>query len=218
MPTLPGRNLSTLGDSTQTGPRPPHRTVSVYRYRCCHCRHTLRHYPEGIDRANQTLRLRKLVAIYWVLGMSLRNVRLALSAFNVQISNMTVWRYLQEQADLFRKRRQWQKVRVLGIDGAYPLINGKQQPTLIAVDFGNGQPVEIGHVDEANPHAVRRFLESLVKHLGVSVIVTDDLLTYRKAAEKLGVEQQVCQFHLRRWVGKALRELETSCRKSGCGY
>jgi transposase-like protein len=187
-----------------------HRTVSVYRYRCCHCRRTFRHYPEGIDRADQTLRLRKLVAIYWVFGMSLRNVRLALSPFNVQISHMTVWRDLQEQADLLRKRRHWQKVRVLGLDGAYPLIKGKKEPTLIAVDLGNGQPVAIAQIDEANPQAVRRFLEPLVKRLGVSVIVTDDLLAYRKVAEKLGLEQQVCQFHVRRWVGKALRELEKS--------
>jgi hypothetical protein len=28
--------------------------VKVYRYRCCSCRRTFRHYPEGVDRADQT--------------------------------------------------------------------------------------------------------------------------------------------------------------------
>jgi transposase-like protein len=69
--------------------------------------------------------------------MSLRGIPLALSAFNVQISHMTVWRGLQEQTDMLRKRRHWQKVSVLGLDGAYPLIKGRNQPTLIAVDLGN---------------------------------------------------------------------------------
>jgi len=50
---------------------------------------------------------------------------------------------------------------------------------LIAVDLGNGVPVAIGRVDESNPQAVRRFLEPLVQQLGVSVVVTDDLASFR---------------------------------------
>jgi len=26
----------------------------VYRYRCCRCRHTFRHYPAGVDQAQQS--------------------------------------------------------------------------------------------------------------------------------------------------------------------
>lgn len=184
------------------------RTIRVCRYRCCHCHRTFRYYPKGVDRADQTERLRKYVAILWVLGMSLRSVQLALSAFNLSISHMTVWRDLQEQAELVKERRKWQSVRILGVDGAYPLMKGKKQPTIVAIDMGTGQPVAVGAVDEANPAAVRRFLEPLIQRLGVSVIVTDDLQSYRKVADKLGVEQQVCQFHVRRWVGLALYELK----------
>lgn len=104
-------------------------------------------------------------------------------------------------------------MRVLGVDGLYPLGWGKKQPVLVAVDLGNGQPVAVGHLDETNPQAVRRFLEPLVQRLGVSVIVTDDLVAYRKVAEKLGLEHQVCQFHVRRWVGRALRELSETVPK-----
>jgi hypothetical protein len=126
---------------------------------------------------------------------------------------MTVWRDLQEQADALAKRRHWQPVRVLGIDGLYPLAKGKKQAVLIAVDLGNGQPVAIGQVDESNPWVVRHWLEPLVKRLGVSVIVSDDLASFRKVAEKLGLEHQVCQFHVRRWVGRTLRELRETVPK-----
>ena len=27
-----------------------HRTVKVYRYYCCHCHRTFRHYPAGVDQ------------------------------------------------------------------------------------------------------------------------------------------------------------------------
>jgi hypothetical protein len=126
---------------------------------------------------------------------------------------MTLWRNLQEQAELLEKQRHWKPVRVLGIDGLYPLGKGKKQPVLIAVDLGTGQPVAIGHVNEYDPWAVRRFLEPLVKRLGVSVIVSDDLITYHRVTEKLGVEHQVCQFHVRRWVGRNLYQLRETVPK-----
>jgi hypothetical protein len=37
--------------------------------------------------------------------------------------------------------------------------------------------------------------------------VTDDLSSYRPMARELGVEHQICQFHMRRWVGGSLRSL-----------
>ena len=73
--------------------------------------------------------------------------------------------------------------------------------------WGEVQPVAIGYVDEYNPQAVRRFLAPLVQRLGVSVIVTDDLASFRQVTQKLGVEHQVCQFHVRRWVGRTLHDL-----------
>jgi len=44
--------------------------------------------------------------------------------------------------------------------------------------------------------------------MGVSVIVTDDLMTYRTIAGQLNLEHPICQFHVRRWVKKTLKELE----------
>jgi len=186
---------------------PQVKRVVVYRFRCCSCRHLFRHYPEGVDQAQQSQRLRKLAALTWMLGLSYRGMAAVFDVFGVSLSRMTGWRDVQNWAEQLRKQHKWQKVRVLGIDGAYVLGWGKKQKVLIAVDLGTGQPVQIGYVDEHDPQAVRRWLEPLVKQLGVSVIVTDDLVTYRMVTEKLALEHQVCQFHVRRWVGKTLKEL-----------
>lgn len=109
---------------------------------------------------------------------------------------------------------------MLGVDGVYPLEKNGKRPVLIAVDLGNRQPVAIGRVDESNPQAERRWLEPLVKRLGVSVIFTDDLASFRILAKKLEVEHrvpkvwgQVCQFHVHRWVGRTLRELRETVPK-----
>ncbi len=53
--------------------RDPHvREVLVYRYRCCKCKQTFRHYPEGISQAGQTQRMMALAAIGWMFGLSYR--------------------------------------------------------------------------------------------------------------------------------------------------
>ena len=68
------------------------RSVKVYRYRCCHCRRTFRHYPQGVDQADQTHRLRKLAALCWSLGLSYRSIAGIFAAFGVRLSRMTAWR------------------------------------------------------------------------------------------------------------------------------
>jgi transposase-like protein len=189
--------------------RDPHlKEVWVYRYRCCGCHRTFRHYPEGVERASQTQRMQVLAAIGWTLGLSYRGLEALYGVFGVEIGRMSAWRDVQKRAGELERQRKWQPVRVLGVDGAYVRGWGKTQPVLVAVDMGTGQPVTVGYVDEKDPQAVRKFLEPLMQRLGVSVIVTDDLSSYKQVAEALQLEQQICQFHVRRWVGRALHELE----------
>lgn len=183
------------------------KSAIIYRYRCCRCRHTFRHYPAGVDQGQQSQRLRKLAALCWALGLSYRGIAVVFAVFGVGIAHITAWRDAQEYAGQLQRRRMGKPVRVLGLDGAYVRACGEVRPVLIAVDLGEGEPVAIGYVDENKPQAVRRWLEPLVKQLGVSVIVTDDLVHYKTVAGKLDLEHQVCQFHVRRWVGRTLKEL-----------
>lgn len=206
-PACKGEILQRWGGRPRWIRDPQVRKIAVYRYRCCACRHTFRHYPCGVDQAQQSQRLRKLAALCWTLGLSYRGIAAVFAAFGVGISRMSAWRDAQELAGQLKRKRIWKPVRVLGLDGAYVRAWGEVRPVLVAVDLGEGKPVAIGYVDEYNPQAVRRFLEPLVKRLGVSVIVTDDLVHYKTVAGKLDVEHQICQFHVRRWVGRTLKEL-----------
>jgi transposase-like protein len=189
------------------------RKVRVYRYRCCRCGRTFRHYPDGTTRADQTERLRLFAVICWTLGLSYRGVSTILSGLNTLLCPMTVWRDAQEQEGKLRRHNQWKPVRVLGLDGAYVLGWGEKRPVLVAVDLGEGQPVAVGYVNEHDPQAVQRWLEALVQRMGVSVIVTDDLAVYKVVAKRLNLEHQICQFHVRRWVGRTLKELGNTLPK-----
>ena len=207
-PSCKGETFQRWGGQVRRVKDPYLTEVVVYRYRCCTCHHTFRHYPEGIDPAQQTQRLRVLAALSWRLGLSYRGIAGLFAVFRVAISRMSAWRDTQERAHKLRKQHKWQPVRVLGVDGAWVRGWGEQRGVMVAVDLGAGEPVAVGCVDEKNGQAVRKWLEPLVKELGVSVVVTDDLALYKGLAEKLGLEHQVCQFHVRRWVGRTLHDLK----------
>jgi transposase-like protein len=159
-------------------------------------------------------RLRCLAAIAWALGLSLRGVGIIFSAFGeeLRLGKSSVWRAVQEKGEELRRtakaHQQKHKVRVLGVDGAWIRLNGQTTGVMVAVDMGNGQMVSMEVVDEHDPDAVCRWLRPLVREFGVEVIVTDDLTTYNTVEEELKVERQLCRFHMLRWVGKSLLELE----------
>jgi len=188
------------------------RNVKVYRYRCCQCKRTFRHYPDGNTSADQTERLRLFAILLWTLGLSHRASSLILSGLNVLVSFMTIWRDVQEAAQQIKKHNHWKPVRILGLDGAHVLGWGAKQPVLVAVDLGTGEPLAVGYINEYDPQAVRRWLAPLVQRHGITVIVTDDLSSYKIVAEKLQLGHQVCQFHETipkewQWVLEEIRHL-----------
>jgi transposase-like protein len=207
-PYCPGETFQRWGGAGKRVTDPHLDEVLVYRYRCCRCRRTFRHYPQGTNRVRQTARMRALAAIGWIFGMSYRSSSRYLSAFGIGLSRMSIWRDVQQRAKQLERERQWKPVRILGVDGAYVRGWGKTQPVLVAVDLGTGEPVTVGYLDEKDPQAVKKFLKPLVQRLGVSVLVSDDLASYKQAAEMLDLEQQICQFHVRRWVGLAVHDLK----------
>lgn len=87
------------------------RTVTIQRYRCCRCHQTWRHYPDGVDRADQTLRLRHLAALLWTLGLSLRGVVALFDACAISLSRMTVLRDVRALAHEVRQARQTRSMR-----------------------------------------------------------------------------------------------------------
>jgi transposase-like protein/DNA-directed RNA polymerase subunit RPC12/RpoP len=206
-PTCGWKRLMRWGTFTKRVRDPQLHNVTVFRYRCCRCQRSFRVYPHGVDRATQTRRLRHLAAITWALGLSLRSVVTVFDACGLALSRMSVWRDGQAFVEHVRAQRHTRPVRVLGLDGTGTRIQGQPTGLVVAVDLGNGVPVGVAELDEKDPQAVIAWLGPLVTQLGVEVIVTDDLGSYRRVAEELGLYQQVCLWHGWRWVGRALTDL-----------
>lgn len=180
------------------------RRVKVYRYRCCQCKHTFRDYPEGVRPAQQSERLMKLCVIMWSLGLSHRSMTLILSVFGVRLSHMSGWRDVQAEGQQMRRRLKWKPARIVGVDGAW--VNGRG--IMVAVDLGDGEVLALAEIDEKEKEQVALWLKALKQQHNIGAMVTDDLATYKEIAQELEVGHQICQFHVRRWVGNALQLLE----------
>ena len=180
------------------------RNVKVRRYLCTSCKKTFREYPQGVNHAQQSDRLMKLCVIMWSLGLSYRSVELILSAFGVRLSHMSGWRDVQAEGEHIRRRLKWKAARVVGVDGAWENGTG----IMVAVDLGDGQMLSIAEIDEKDKEEVEDWLKDLKQKHKIGVIVTDDLATYKEISDELELGHQICQFHVRRWVGKKLKKLE----------
>ncbi len=56
---------------------------------------------------------------------------------------MCVWRDIPEQASMMEKRRRWQGVRVLGVDGLYPRLKGRKRTWIAEVKLQQSKGKEI---------------------------------------------------------------------------
>jgi hypothetical protein len=101
------------------------------------------------------------------------------------------------------------KVRVAGLDGFYCKVKGREKGLMVMLDMGDGQPVALGEVEEANPETLLAWFLPLAQQYGVEVIVTDDQSSYPIVAHDLELKRQVCRFHALRWMMLALKECET---------
>ena len=187
------------------------REVTVHRYRCTDCLRTFRHYPDGVDGCDQSLRLRGLCALSWALGLSLRSVSHLLSALGCGLSRMSVWRDVQESGSSALSgwmNRRRSRVSVLGADETVVRLRGNRTVVGFVTDAQSGQIVGMDALVDTDSKGFLRWLGRYVSRLGVEAMVTDDLSTYKPVVERLGVEHQVCIAHVRKNVSRRLEEIE----------
>ena len=183
----------------------------AHRYRCRDCLRTFRHYPEGVDRHDQSRRLRGLAALSWALGLSLRSVSHILSALGCRLSRMSVWRNVQEAGT--NALRGWMgrssvHVRIMGADETVVKVKGKMTVVGLVTDAESGELLGIDVLMERDSEGFLEWLKRYVGRLGVRAMVTDDLSTYKPVIEKLGLEHQVCVAHVKKNVYNRLESIE----------
>ena len=155
-----------------------HQTYAeVHRYRCSDCGRTFRHYPQGVDRSVQSLRLRQMAALAWVIGLSSRDVVEIFQQVGIELSRMTVWREGRQLARQLQERDAQTLVKKYTLDRVYLPGVSSRFGVVIVLDPGSGKKVVLGTLDEFNPRHVKSWLEGLTQDLDfhVNVVGTDFL-------------------------------------------
>jgi DNA-directed RNA polymerase subunit RPC12/RpoP len=155
----------------------------LYRYRCMDCERTFRHYPEGVDRSDQSPRIRQIAGLAWTMGLSTRDVVAALNKVGVHMSRMSVWREGQNVAANFIQdddesknngdKYDFYKPRKYAVDRKYIHRLSTKFGVVVAMDAGNGKKVVLGTLDEFNPWKVKSWMESLVSDVEVEISIME---------------------------------------------
>lgn len=176
--------------------------VIVCRYKCTSCGKTFRHYPCGITPKNQSQRTVVLAALMYALGLSCSAASHLLGALGADVSKMSVWRDAQEAGEALREKRPAGRVRMLGADESVFKVRGKEVVVGFVFDGVSGETLGFEVLFAGDGRAFREWLEPYAKEMGAEVIVSDDNYSYGVAAAELGLSQQLCIAHVRKYVAR----------------
>ncbi|MCK4977114.1 MAG: transposase family protein [Anaerolineales bacterium] len=145
--------------------------TEIYRYRCSECERTFRHYPEGVDRSNQTLRIRQIAGLAWVMGMSTRDVVDAFRNVGLKVSRTSVWREGKRLSERQDDRSESLNGKRYSIDRNYVHRVSTKLGVVVALSAKDGREVVLGTLDEYNPRGVKSWMESLIEGIDIEISV-----------------------------------------------
>lgn len=138
--------------------------VTVHRYRCEGCGRTFRHYPSGIDHADQSLRIREAAALLWGLGLNLNAVVTILGVVGIRMSTSSIWRASQPIDRDLRKRLSSCFLPVIGCNPAWMINAFEPFGMVVILILDTDRRIGVG-ITEAS----RSELNALAETLGIEV-------------------------------------------------
>jgi transposase-like protein len=194
-----------------------YKAVVAYRWRCLSCQGTFRVYPRGVSGDQQSDRLKALSVLLYVLGLSYGAVEDFLSAMGMAIAKTTVYENVQAAGMVTRQQQREVLLRegprpVIGSDGTYVKVKGQQVGVQVVVDDHSGALLGLEIVVSENTEDVLGVVRTVAEQVQAEVLVSDDLDTYKRVADTLDLEHQICRSHVKRNVDALAEELEAQLK------
>ncbi len=145
--------------------------VEIHRYRCTECGRTFRAYPEGVDRSERSLRLRRLAAVTWALGLSLEEVVRVFETFGVNLSRTTIWRDGQEIVERMPQGRKTRQVRTLSAGDKNMWIDKHQGGVVLVLELKRRKQVLLEMLNESDASVVHDWLGPILRDMGLDIDV-----------------------------------------------
>jgi transposase-like protein len=175
--------------------------VQAIRYTCLKCRRTFRVYPQGVQAAQVSQRVKGMAVMLYLLGLSYGAVELMLAALGVFLSKTSVYRAVQAAGKALPGMKQTEmasgyRTRAIGADLTYVKCKGKWLPIGVIVDPINGLVLSIDHLSGEDAQELQAWIEPIADAVGAHTLVSDDADAFKQAADQSGLDQQVCKSHV----------------------
>ncbi|MDQ6659590.1 MAG: IS66 family transposase [Chloroflexota bacterium] len=177
--------------------------VQAQRYQCLKCQRTFRVYPQGVSRAQTSLRGKGLAVMLYLLGLSYGATSLALEALGVSYCKSQGYYAVQEAASrvLGLKRDQvfeGLRTAAMGADLTSVKCCGKWLSLGLTVDSISGLVLTLDELSGQDIDTLKDWIEPIAKSVGACVLVTDDADGFKTVADEVGVQHQLCKAHVLR--------------------
>jgi transposase-like protein len=187
--------------------------VEVLQYQCEDCGASVTVTPPGLAPGGRhSERTKVLSVVLWGLGLSFRDAARVMKGLGVPISHVEIIFNVREMgaAAMARQKKARTRIKtpVLGADETLVKLSGNGVTLGFLTNPETGEIVGIEILTSREGEELGRWLVAAAKRFGAKTLVSDDLESYKPAAEKAGLEHQLCLAHWRKAVTRRLKKIE----------
>ena len=168
-PRCGGKSIRRWGSDTRNIYETRPINAVVFRFFCVDCNRTFRYYPQGVDRSQLSLRIRRLAALLWLMEVSTRDVEDIFDTLGVSINRMTVWREGQKLIEDLSQQK------LLSPDHRYTIIRLEPGDELtlnglsLSICLDSSVIAVLGNVLAGNRDAMIAWLKAVLADLEIEI-------------------------------------------------
>lgn len=187
--------------------------VEVVQYQCEACGASVTVTPPGLaPGCKHSERTKVLSVVLWGLGLSFRDAAAVMKGLGVPISHVEIIYNVRELGHKAMTRQQKAKAKlktaVLGADETEVKLSGNGVTLGFLTDPSSGDIVGMEILTSREGEELGRWLLEAAQHFGAKALVSDELESYKPAAEQAGLEHQLCLAHWRKALARRLKKID----------
>ena len=186
--------------------------VELVQYQCEGCGASLTVTPPGLQvGCRHSDRTKALSVVLWGLGLSYRDTERVMKGIGLPISHVAVRLKVRAMgaAAMARHKKAASRIKapVLGAEETEVKLSGKGVTVGFLTAPQTGEIVGMEILASREGEELARWIVEAAKHFGAKALVSDELESYKPAAEAAGVEHQLCLAHWRKATARRLKKI-----------
>jgi hypothetical protein len=187
--------------------------IEVVQYQCGGCGKSVSIPPPGMQpECRHSDRTKVLSVVLWGLGLSYRDAAAVMKGLGLPITHVGVLKNVRAmgEAAMARHQKLGAKIKapVLGADETEMKLSGNGVTVGFLTDPSSGEIIGLRVLASREGEELARWIVEAAKHFGAKALVSDELESYKPAAEAAGLEHQLCLAHWRKAVTRRLKRIE----------